>query len=313
MKNRNGVVLFVTLMMMMLLMGIVGVFLTKTKESKDITTKEYAIVQTNIMMKNVADSLYEVKLDQQTIFFASQVPLPINFGLSNAVINIDSAQKYISIGALISATLNEKDKKRDEIANTFISFLMKHKLKEPSFFLHILQDSIDDDSESRSGLDSEIVEFFPTFRQGNIFNKQHFDQIIDYYFDKSGDAQIYQVPFYDVFSFKNNRVDLNYASLEVLELLFDDMNGYVLQAINSHQDLYTDDDLENEFGDINAKKLLEGTMGHTTGVKTTRIKISVSLKYKSQFESIVSFECALDSKDKIKSIENYTIDEIILL
>ena len=309
MKRRNGVILLVTLLMMMLLLGIVGVFLSKTKEAKDSVTYEFAMLQTNMMMRNVIESLREIKLDQYAIFLASQVPLPINFGLSSAVVKIDSAQKYININSLVSASINKENKKRDDISNAFISYLMKYDLKEPRLFLHILQDSVDKDSDSRSGVISEIVESFPAFREGGIFNKMHLGQMIDYYFDKSGDAKIYGVPFDEMFSFKSSAVDLNYATLELMEFLFDDMNAYVLRAIYEHQDIYEDGDLEDEFGDINVEKLLGSRMGQNIAIETKQLKVTISLKYKSQFQSDVSFECDL-ADGKISSIYNYSIDGV---
>ena len=93
MKTRKGVVLFVTLMMMMLLLGIVSVFLNKTKESKDSVTTVYAMLQTNVVMHNLLQYLKEIDFDETTIFYASQAPFPVNFGQSNVTFQVESSQK----------------------------------------------------------------------------------------------------------------------------------------------------------------------------------------------------------------------------
>lgn len=310
MKRRNGVVLLVTIMMIMLLMGLVGMFLTKTKESKDSVTYEFAMLQTNMMMRNVLESLREIKLDQNMLFLASKIPLPVNFGSSSAIIKLDSAQKYINIGLLIKESINKENNKRDAITNSFIEYLRQYDLKEPYLFLHILQDSVDKDNESRNGLESEIVESFPAFREGDIFNELHLAQMIDYYFDKSGDAKIYEVPFSEMFSFKNTVIDINYASMEILEFLFDDIEQYVLRAIYEHEEIYEKkSDLEDEFTKETVELLFSKRMGQEFSISTSQLKVKISLAYKSQFQSNVSFE-ALLSEDKISSTSEYSIDGV---
>lgn len=302
MRKRNGIVLFVTLMMMMLLLGIVSIFLNKTREAKDNVTYISASMQTNLVMKNLLGYLQKLHFDEDMIYYASMAPFPLDFTQSSVVFKLQSAQGKININSLIRASI-----KNNLISDRFMQLLAKYDVKEPTLFLNILKDTIDDDVNDRDSEDSEIVNEYPTFRNHKIYNKIHLRQIIDYYFEKSGDSKIYDVPFNDIFSYDNSSVDVNFMSVDTLHILFNDANEYILKAIAKKTEIYKKlDDLP--FDDYYTKRIKKGMLGQTITTKSTLLDIQADLNYKGQFVSKISFTYNIKSK----KISDYKIDKIVV-
>ena len=303
-QNKKGVVLFVTLMMIMLLLAVVSIFLNKTKETKDNVTYENALIQTNLIMQDLLLYLKKIKFDEDMIYYAAKAPFPLGFEDSSVIIKIDSAQKYIDINTLITSSVTN-----NITADKFVSLLYKYNISQPELFLNILQDTIDTDIEEKnSGLQSEIILTVPTFRNGKIYSKIHLNSIIDYYFDKTGDKAIYEFPFDDVFGFSSSSIDMNFVSMDVMNILFDDANSYILEIIAKHAKVYdTIGDLP--FDEYYTNKINQGVLGHSISTNTTLLKVKMDLIYKTQFKSSISFDYNIDSK----GISNYTIVNIELV
>ena len=310
MKKRNGVILFVTLMMMLLFMGVVSLFLNKTKESKDSSTIIYAMIQTNSIMDNLVGYIKNIEFDEYTIMFASQAPFPLSLGETNIVLKLDSAQKHININSFLKAATESKE--ADSNSDKFILLLLKYKIEEPNLFLDLLKDTYDTnkegEEEERSN-ESEIILEYPTFRNGRIYNENHLSKIVDYYFEKTGDNEIYEIPFDELFSYTTNSViDINFLSLDLMEILFDDANYYSLKTINEYDDIYEEiDDLP--FDEYYTKKINKGMLGQTITTETKLIKVSATLNYKTQFKSKISFMYNTNSKN----IFDYKIEDIVLI
>ncbi|MDA3909703.1 MAG: hypothetical protein PF437_11510 [Sulfurimonas sp.] len=300
MKKRKGIVLFVTLMLMLLLLGIVSVFLNKTKESKDNVTSSFAMIQTNLIMHNLFKYLTTIKFNEETIHYASMMPIPLNIGQSNLTLKIFSAQRYININSFVQSSI------KDNLVNDkFILLLTKYKVKDPYLFLDLLKDTLDVDKESRNSQNSEIKETYPIFRNGSIYNQTHLDKIIDFYFETTGDIKIYDVPFLEIFGFTNSTVDINFMSYESMKILFDDANQNILRTIADYPDVY--EKLEDlPFDEYYMKKISKGMLGQIISTQTELLYISINVNYKEQFKSEINFEY----NTKTKKVSNYKINMI---
>ncbi|MEA1956667.1 MAG: hypothetical protein U9N02_09290 [Campylobacterota bacterium] len=299
-QAKNGVVLLVTLMLIMLLLGLVTLFLSKTKQSKDFVTYSHALNQTSLTMTNLVTFIKQIQLDEESIFYAAGMPYPINLGQSDVTVEIDSAQKTININSLISDSL-----KNNITSDKFIDLLIDNKIKEPIFFLNLLQDTIDKDDQSRNN--SEIILEYPTFRNGKIHNSIHFKQIIDYYFSKTGDANIYDFKYEEIFNFTSNSIDMNFISMDAMELLFDDANHYILETISKHEEIYEKlDDLP--FDSYYMKKVKAGKLGQSFMTETQLINMKISINHKGNFTSHISVLYNIKSKN----ILEYNVDKITI-
>jgi len=300
MRAKKGVVLLVTLMLLMLLLGLMNIFLVKTKEAKDDVVYEFALNQTNLVMHNIFEIVKHVNFDEDTIFYASKISFPLNFGSTDVILKVDSAQKYIDLNSMLRMTLKD-----DFLNGRFLSWLEDYKLENSQYFLDLLQDTIDTDKDPRSG-DSEIIEEYPNFRNGAIYSKSQLNKIIDYYYEKTGDEIVYKLPIYEMFSVDNQALDLNFASFKILEFVMDDADSYLLKSITKHSEVY-EKIKDLPFDDTYKKKIKKGLFGQRFTTKTELLDVDIKLTYKTHFKSHITFKYNVNSKKIIDY--NLEIDE----
>ncbi len=303
---KKSIVLFTTLMMIMALMAVMTLFLNSTKKSKDNFYEEFALIQTNAIVNNLLSYLKSIKFTKETIFYGSKVAFPIELDNSMMVFSIASAHKHLNINTLVG-TLKTKDSISYE---KFVSFLYKYRVKNPEFFIDILLDTKDDDIlEQNSGSGSEIVLENPIFRNGKIYNKKHFKIIVDYYAASMHDSEIYKVPFDKIFGFVSNsgKLDINFATQELLELIFEDVVKANLTQISQHNKLY-ETLKELPFDEMYIQKNIQGKLffGHHIDTNSILINVNVDFDYKKQFISKVNFIYNTNAK----SLTNYQILDI---
>jgi len=302
--KKKGIVLFTTLLLIMALLAVVMVFLNKTKEAKDNISYEFALVQTNSIMHNLVKYFDDIPFDEETIFYGSKMPFTLPFENSTVKFNIDSAHKYLNINSIAKSMV----KKNNKIYDDFINMLYQYKLKDPEFFVDLLLDTIDNDNiEKNSGSGSEISLQNPTFRNGKIYNSKHLKIILDYYVAISSDNAIYNIPFPTLFSFNSPSIDINFASKELLDIIFHDADQFTLDTIKKHSKIYNSLN-ELPFSVIYLKDIAKGRLGHSISTSSTLIKVNVELNYKSQFKSKIQF--LYDTQNK--TLSDYTILNISL-
>ncbi|RLA84582.1 MAG: hypothetical protein DRG78_01100 [Epsilonproteobacteria bacterium] len=282
---KKSIVLFTTLLLIMALLSVMMLFLNTTKEVKDNTSEEFALIQTNSVMSNLSVYFKNVAFDEETIFYGSKIPFTLPYDGGVVKFNIDSAHKYLNINLLAVSMKN----KNNDVYEQFIAFLYQHRLRDPEFFVDLILDTFDKDSfEINSGSGSEIVLENPVFRNGKIHNKKHFKVILDYYFLKTNDKAIYDIPFNKIISFNAYPLDINFASKELLKIFFYDADQYTLDAIAEHKKIYekmSDLGFDRGYEEI----LSKGRYGHSVNFKTIVISVNVELSYKNQFKSKVNF------------------------
>ena len=302
-RDKKGIVLFVTLMLIMLLLGLVNIFLKHTKESKDFTHYSFAINQTNSILYALVDYLKDIKLDPETVFYASKIPYPLAIDNTTISIEIDSAQNKLDINSLIRDSI-----KNNRSADKLVTLFIKYDIKEPELLLRLFQDTIDKDNDNRA-FNTEIIVQNPTFRNDMIYNKSHFHQILEYYYLRVNDKNVFLLEKDNLFSFRSFPLDLNFLSRDVLEMLLDDANEYGISMLAKHEVFYEKfSDLP--FDEAYIKKLeSKSVYGQSLSVVTNTIKMSIIINYKNQFNSDIS----ILYNYKSKKIVDYSIDKIVLI
>lgn len=302
---KKSIVLFTTLLLIMALMGVIMLFLNSTKKAKDSISYEFALIQTNSIAKNLSYYLDGVEFDENTIYYGSKMPFLLTLNDSLVNFQISSTHQYLNINTLAT----KMAKKNNDIYNNFINFLYQYNIKDPEFFVDLLLDTIDKNSEEmNSGSGSEIVLTNPVFRNGKIYNQKHFNMILDYYHSVKNDEAIYKVPFNKLISFNSNSIDINFASPQLLDMIFYDADSYSLDKIKNHKQIYEElSDLP--FDEYYLKSIKKGRFGHSITVESNLIKVNVELTYEEQFKSNIEF--LYNTKDKL--LGGYTILDIKLL
>jgi len=286
----------------MALLAVVMVFLNSTKRVKDTLSYEYAQIQSNIVMYDLVKYFNTIKFDEDVIFYGSGLPFTMEFGDAVVTLEFNSAHNKININNLINTI-----KSKDNIAyDNFVTYLYSFRVIDPEFFIDILIDTIDKDNiEKNSGNGSEIVLKEPLFRNGKIYNKNHFKYIVDYYIQQTDDKDILKVPFENFISFNAPNIDINFASKELLEILFYDANNFALETISKHNNIY--DKLENlPFDEYYLKDIKKGRFGQSITTTTDLLDVKVELNFNGRFNSKVRF--LYDIKNK--KLTQYKVEKI---
>lgn len=301
---KKGIVLFTTMLLILSLMSIILIFLNTTKDTKDKITQEFALIQTNLIMKNLSSYFNNIQFDEEKIFYGSKMPFSLDIYDSNINFTIDSMHKYLNINVLAKMMI----KKDNKIYDDFISYLYKYNLREPEFFVDLLLDTIDKDNiEINSGSHSEISINNPRFRNGKIYNKTHFQIILDYYYFETNDKSIYNIPFDSIVAFNSSEIDINFATKELLKMFFYDANQYSLDMIINNNQIY--EKIANlPFDENYIKEISKGRFGHKISTTSVSIKVKVELNYLKQFSSKVEFIY----NTKTKKLTDYVILDIII-
>jgi len=305
MKERKGIVLFTTILLIMALLSIVMVFLNSTKKVKDTLSYEYAQIQSNIIMYNLVEYFNGIKFDEEVIFYGAGVPFTMEFGDALVNLEFNSAHDKLNINAF-SETIKTKD---NTTYNNFITYLYSYRVKDPDLFVDLLLDTIDvDNLEKNSGNGSEIALKEPLFRNGKIYNKEHFKYIIDYYIQQTDDKDILKVPFENFISFNSPDIDINFASKELLDIIFYDANNFILETISKHTDIYYKlDDLP--FDHYYLENIKKGRFGQSITTTTNILDVKVELNFNGKFNSNIRFFYDIKNKKltqyKVKNIDIY--------
>jgi hypothetical protein len=115
--------------------------------------------------------------------------------------------------------------------STLVSTIFtRYPIAAPETFINILYDTIDTDlAERQAG--SEIAAVFPDFHNGSVENFAQFSQIIARYLALTKDTQILAIPWEKIIGFEGDKIDINYASPELVALIAPDIDTETLHRI----------------------------------------------------------------------------------
>jgi hypothetical protein len=242
---RRGVALLVTLIMLsalsLLLVKSYDVnskFSNDEKELRLIYQANKISLDSKPLLKNV---LKDVNSSEAFDFIFSK-PFPVMGKNFNLVFQFYPVQNSININSIISGkTINK------EVYDIIENILISYNVSDTDFFLKLLIDTIDSDSEERV-YGSEIVVDDKFFTNSKIYSKKHLKKIMDYYYTSRDDKNIYKIPWDRYINFDTNEIDINFASLELIKLLLPNTNISNLfkeKYYEKFSDLNIDKDREN--------------------------------------------------------------------
>jgi hypothetical protein len=289
--------------------SIVMIFL-KDKDliQKDIMV-EQAVLQTNIAIKDLVDYLQNYDFKEDDIFFLSDMDIPLVFGDNTILVKIISNQSKLNINLMINQFIQSKFDSEDYFR--MLDKLQDLGISDPEFFIYLLSDTVDlDDISMAPGLESEIINIIPRFQNGPISSYRQLEDIIHYYKAQMSDDDITKLQTFckENFSFLNTTVDINFLSIDLLEMVFSGESTDDLQQIIDSMTAYSS---FNEYPVSEESKFETNTTnyyGNTLNFKSTSLTLELFLQ-SSFFESMISVEYNL----KTKRGTNLTIDHIELL
>jgi len=224
-KRKQGIALFITLMVIASIMSIIAVSFTYLeKVQKDAGTTS-AMIQGNLLYSNTVDILKRFfpsgtdNSDKLELIYT--MPLLLSEGKSGFSLNLNC--KPLLVGAPISWLDKELTKSVPEktiLTREVLQFIIEqYEIQEPNRFEEILLAEI-------TGKRSQNEDYIPRIKaQKGIISKEQFDRILVNYFLMYDDPKVLSIPWNKYFSFtkidERTKIDGTYLSAEFISAAFD--------------------------------------------------------------------------------------------
>jgi hypothetical protein len=252
-KFKKGIALLTTVGLIMILSLLILKSVDISQRYFDKAGETAIFVQLNKTFLDVLAILQSsTKEIKDAAALSVVIGLPIMIGTENddmnVAIDISSGGSLININNLISNnnTINEP------LYTLLQNLLLEYRVANANFFMNILLDAIDTDSDERVYL-SEVKLKSDTFTDGGINSKESFRYLMDYFVANGGDAKIYTIPWFDIIGFWGNTVDFNYIKEPLLELI---KKEYNLRSLEQSGTIGSYDELQLSSGDKDKLKAL---------------------------------------------------------
>ncbi len=119
--------------------------------------------------------------------------------------------------------------------DTINNLLVGANVFDSRFFMSLLLDTMDSDLEERL-YSSELHLKDPYFRNGTLDSQEQLKYILDFYAKEREDANIYKIPWFDIISFEDRGVDINYINPRLLGAILPDMAAYQIDEITAQKE-----------------------------------------------------------------------------
>ena len=220
-SSRRGIALLITLMFVMVISVAIGYNLMQVKNASHIVQKEKILYQNSMILEDVLKILKNSQelqsvLDDNTsenlyLFLSSSKLIPLELPSMHVDISITSARAKLNINAL--------SKKNEPYFREFFANMMIR-----NSYIDILKDCMSkfQAKNEYNNYNSVIFDENPYLFRKYIASKRELDIINNFYLKEYNDENIKAVDFSKLFRFsadENEKVDLNYASPEVLMLI----------------------------------------------------------------------------------------------
>lgn len=193
------------------------------------------ILKNSQEIQNIAK---DKSIDDLYLFLSRAQAIPLQLSSEKVTLVISSARKRFNI--------NELDKRNETALREYFTRMMLS-----SAYVDVLKDCmrINQEKKQYNNYNSVIFDENPYLFREYIASKKHLDIINDFYLQEYGDENIKNIAFEKLFRFskeRNEAIDLNYATPEVLMLLLGttkdraDMIYTLPKPFKSLEDLHLD-------------------------------------------------------------------------
>jgi len=215
---KKGVALFFTFIFIIIIFAIANeVF----KIYKNYSSQNYAqiINQNSIFISNITNILKQIDINSSDDLksILTSFPLFSRDGDFRGLVKVSIESNKIPINNYL------KNNKINKNINNFLNLLFeKYEIIDPLFLKSIILDTLDIDDKERAGY-SEIKLEDNYFPNGYI-NRDILKKIINYYYKKSEDKNVYKIPWDRLFTFFKTPAYCEFLNKEILNILGFDKN-----------------------------------------------------------------------------------------
>ena len=254
MMQRKAIALLITLLFIMLITISVGAGLKQLNQASGYVEDEKFLFQSSVILNDTLDFLKNSQelndinsSDDFSAFLAQTSFIPFQSHNIKITIKISSARSKFNVNNLM-------DNKVPNIKriNILKEYFANHMIS--SSFVDILLDSMGGIKEDLS-YESSIFEEKPELFRDYISSYKHFSELKDFYKSYYNDDSLKNIDFKNLFYFTNDKeykVDLNYATAEVWEMMIGCDKAKAIELSEGSYDSF--DDLGLNKKEINVLK-----------------------------------------------------------
>lgn len=229
--KRSGTVLLITLFLIAIMSSGIALLVAQSDQLLDISKKSQSDMQ---ISKIVSDLKRLLPNTLSKIASAHDLEymmiLPLQNKSADGHFSL-SASLYSAAGRFnINKICNTNGKPLDEYSLFLSNVFTRYPIAEPQIFINLLYDTIDTDLVERQ-VGSEIAETFVDFHNGSIENFTQFDQIVARYLTLTHDYKILEVPWEKLIGFEGDKIDINYASPQLVSIIVPQMDSVTLHRL----------------------------------------------------------------------------------
>ncbi len=228
MRQRNGIVLMMTLGFIAVITALILWSVSISKSRFDKVVEIDGENQFSIVFKDFTKLITQFDIndsDKLEIFLAMDLPpiaeekTKIALGFS-ATSMMDKLNINYILASLVNHESNTTAAYQDEyLRRPLEKFFRRYELSDPFTMIDFLLDTIDKDDLERASFSEIATEDFD-FREGKIYDFNHFKKIRDYYYKSTQDANVFKITkeafeSYFYFGEPDERLLLDCNSLEV--------------------------------------------------------------------------------------------------
>lgn len=255
--KRNGVVMIITLVLVMVLtLAILKSTTITQKYFHDITNAQFMVQFNRTFLditKVISETTKEIK-DAKMLSYIIKMPIIISDDKSElqGVLRINSGADTLNINRLLDAngTINQP------MYDILYSALTDYRLNDTLFFMALILDALDKDNKERV-IDSEFTHKEDArMSDGQTLTKNGFNELLKVYAALRYDGKVYKIPWNKLIRFYGEEMDYNYVSKNIKEILqreYGINSPYDDSLIKSDEDLSLNQEQKNLFKALGIK------------------------------------------------------------
>ncbi len=230
-SKRRGAVLLMTLLLITILSGGIALLISHSDHLLRLSQRPLGDAQTGKIagdLKRLLPTLLSKIDSARTLEYA--LILPLSSRSEDGRFALEASLRSPLGRFNINNVCDPSGTPRKPYDAFLPALFARYPIASPEVFINIVYDTIDTDlAERQPG--SEIVTFFSDFHNGSIEDKHQFNQIVARYLALTKDPQVLQVPWDRVIGFEGEKIDINYASSEVVSLIVPEIDANTLSSI----------------------------------------------------------------------------------
>ncbi len=229
--KRRGAILLMTLLLIAIMSGGIALLLSQSDQLLRLSQRSRSdaeISKISSDFKRLLPRMLSKIGSAHDLEYA--MILPLSSHSTDGRFALD-ASLHSPLGRFNINKLCDTSGKPIELYSTLLTAIFtRYPIAAPETFINILYDTIDTDlAERQAG--SEIAAVFPDFHNGSVENFAQFSQIIGRYLALTKDAQILAIPWEQIIGFEGDKIDINYASAELVALIAPEIDSTTLHLI----------------------------------------------------------------------------------